>query len=400
MSSARPRGDDEWNWLRLPSRIGHFLVFEPRGGGTLELVCPPAWPLAVDTNRDDNSWATKDLFVKHETLKDAYQYVGRLDDVVVLENGEKVNPIAVEGEIANSAFVDSCVIFGSGRSALGAAVVPSGAAASMSEDELRSTVWTVIQSAQVVFPAYARISEDMVLILPLGSAVPKTDKSTVIRGKFLASYKDEIDKLYDEQAGDPTMTEFSKEELLDFLEAQLIAALRLPAETRIERERDFGTLGLDSLQALRLRSAVIKNVNLKGGNLGLNVVLEYPTLDTLATEIMRVCSGGEAINTDIVDEEGALSMIRKYSSFSRPGESLNPGTCIVSSQPTPSFIILDGVQQLTPARLSLELLAHWAPISWQSLAFYPMLIRSSVSSERPRTPQPTNGLRSLCERDS
>lgn len=330
LTSARPADDDEWNWLRLPRRFGKYLNFEPRGGGLFELVCPPEWPLGVDTNREDGSWMTKDLFIKHDTLMDAYQYVGRLDDVVVLENGEKVNPIGVENEIANSPLVDSCAIFGSGKSALGAVVVPSSAVASMGEGELRSALWSIIQTAQQSFPAYAKISEDMVLVLPVGSPVPKTDKATVIRVKFLDAYKGDIEKLYDEQSGDPVMTDFSEEELLEYLEAQLRTATRMPAEKVVKRDQDFGTLGIDSLQATRIRSAILKDVDLKGGSLGLNVVLEHPTLEALAAEVLRVRSGENGVDIKNIDKEEATAMIDRYSKFEVTSETLNPGACIVS----------------------------------------------------------------------
>lgn len=387
LTSARPADDNKWNWLRLPSRFGQFLSFDPRDGGTFELVCPPEWPLGADTNREDGSWMTRDLFIKHETLQNAYKYVGRLDDVVVLENGEKVNPIAVEGEISSSPLVDSCVIFGSGRSALGAAVVPSTTAASVSEGELRSTLWSTVQTAQQSFPAYAKISEEMILILPIGSPVPKTDKATVIRAKFLNAFKDEIDKLYDEKAGDPVMTNFSEEELMEFLEAQLRTALRLPSETRVGRNQDFGTLGIDSLQAAKLRSAVIRDVDLRGESLGLNVVLEHPTLEAMAAEISRIRSGHDAVDVNDVDKKDAAAMIEKYSMFKAPNERLIPGTCIVSFPANPSY----DNKKLTRARSSqvqLDLSAH---ISSWIYARYPPLKKSTASSGRPPTPWPTIG---------
>lgn len=36
------------------------------------------------SNQPDGSYATKDLFLKHPTKPDAYRYIGRLDDTLVM----------------------------------------------------------------------------------------------------------------------------------------------------------------------------------------------------------------------------------------------------------------------------------------------------------------------------
>ena len=36
------------------------------------------------SNQPDGSYATKDLFIKHPTIPDAYKYIGRIDDTLVM----------------------------------------------------------------------------------------------------------------------------------------------------------------------------------------------------------------------------------------------------------------------------------------------------------------------------
>lgn len=36
------------------------------------------------SNQPDGSYATSDLFVKHPTIPDAYKYIGRIDDTLVM----------------------------------------------------------------------------------------------------------------------------------------------------------------------------------------------------------------------------------------------------------------------------------------------------------------------------
>lgn len=89
MMSTRPEGDRYWNYLRPTAASAPYLSSEPRAEGLYELIFLEDLPSKLMSNRDDGSYATKDLFMKHPTL-DAWKYCGRNDDVIVLENGEKL----------------------------------------------------------------------------------------------------------------------------------------------------------------------------------------------------------------------------------------------------------------------------------------------------------------------
>ncbi|KAM0543264.1 hypothetical protein ACHAPJ_012410 [Fusarium lateritium] len=315
LTALRPAGDDEWNWLRVPEDNGHLLRFEPQGSDTYELVCPNEWPMLSDSNQKDGSWRTKDLFVKHPTILGAFKYVGRLDDILVLENGEKFNPITVENEISSSPFIDGCVIFGTGKLVAGIAVIPSKATSSKTEEGLKSLLWQIINQSQESLPMYARLVKDMVLLLPGDSVVPRTDKGTIIRGKFLKAFEQEIEGIYDQQDTAVETRAYSEEKLREFLSVQLAGVLGFTPTTDLNHDQDFSTLGLDSLRAMQLRSVILKHVDLNGHTLGTNVVFDYPSITSLAQEITRVSSGAEATNIDAKDEQDAVDMLERYANF-------------------------------------------------------------------------------------
>ena len=73
----------------------------------------------VATNRDDGSYATKDLFEPHPSIEGAWKYCGRLDDTIVLVNGEKAIPIAMEQALRQNKLVQEAVMFGAGKSQVG-----------------------------------------------------------------------------------------------------------------------------------------------------------------------------------------------------------------------------------------------------------------------------------------
>ena len=86
--------DKSWNWLRATGHILSYMAMEPRGANTYEMVVKDGWPPKIETNRPDGSYATKDLFIRHEEKGDGnwYKYCGRLDDTLVQVLGEKTNP--------------------------------------------------------------------------------------------------------------------------------------------------------------------------------------------------------------------------------------------------------------------------------------------------------------------
>ncbi len=62
----------------------------------MEVVVKDGWPGKVMSNLPDGGYATKDLFVPHQTIRGAYKFMGRLDDTLVQVNGEKTNPVPIE----------------------------------------------------------------------------------------------------------------------------------------------------------------------------------------------------------------------------------------------------------------------------------------------------------------
>jgi long-chain acyl-CoA synthetase len=59
------------------------------------------------------------------TFNDCLKILGRSKDTIVLLNGENIEPVPIEARLAESAFVDQCMIVGQDRKALGALIVPS-----------------------------------------------------------------------------------------------------------------------------------------------------------------------------------------------------------------------------------------------------------------------------------
>ena len=59
------------------------------------------------------------------TFNDCLKILGRSKDTIVLLNGENIEPVPIESQLVESAFIDQCMVVGQDRKALGALIVPS-----------------------------------------------------------------------------------------------------------------------------------------------------------------------------------------------------------------------------------------------------------------------------------
>lgn len=295
MTSFRPEGDTAWNYVREHERLMPFLKWIPRGPNLYECTVTDGWPAKVQSNQPDGSYHTKDLFEPHPTIPRAWKYIARLDDTLVLVNGEKFGPVSMEGQIRSNKNVAEAVVFGAGRPYLGVLVVPAASLAGKPHGEVLDVIWPVIESANESVDAFARISKSMIRLLPADCSYPRTDKGSIIRQAFYKAFQAEIDETYDAQdmgGDDANLRTFDLDELRQFVRGILVEAL--PGSAEVEDDTDFFLLGLDSLQALQLRSLLLQAVDLRGAKLGQNVVFEHPSVEKLSM-FLHGLNNGKAI---------------------------------------------------------------------------------------------------------
>lgn len=310
MTSFRQPGDKAWNYVREHDKLKPYLRWIPQGPNLYECCVLPGWPAKTATNMDDGSYRTKDLFEPHPTIPGAWKYIARQDDTIVLVNGEKFNPVVTEGKIRSSKLVTEAVLFGAQQPYLGVLVVPSPAAAlEKSPAEILDLVWPVVEAAQESNDAFAKLSREMVVILPYDVDYPRTDKGSLIRQAFYRVFAKEIELAYEiSSSTNENAQEYSESELRDFLRGMVTKAL--PQGTSFTDDTDFFSLGLDSLQSIQIRAEILRSVK-TANKLPQNVVFDHPSIEKLAAYL-----SGSSTQTSV---EGEISsLVEKYSTFSAP----------------------------------------------------------------------------------
>jgi nucleoside-diphosphate-sugar epimerase len=348
MTSYRDSDDKAWNYVRPLPSIAPFLLMSPQGDGSFECICLDGLPAKVTSNSSDppNSFRTSDTFLPHPTIPNAWKYLGRIDDRVTLVNGEKVLPVPIEHQVRQNEYVREALVFGIGRSFPGMLIVPSEKAIGMESAEIFEKTWPSIEVANSKAEGFSQIQKEMVEILEPCADYPATDKGTMIR---LASYRkfgDLINAAYDRFESGTAAQNVSKlalsfDELKTYLLNLFTSELGL-AEMQVDT--DFFDAGVDSLQAIKARSFLKRELEIGSSDLDENVVFEHPNILNLAAHLFALRTGEAAEQEDEI--QAMSQLIEKYSSFER------------HIQPRQEVIILTGTTGSLGAHVLAQLLQN------------------------------------------
>ncbi|KAK7730825.1 putative NRPS-like protein biosynthetic cluster [Botryosphaeria dothidea] len=305
---------DQWNWVTPLPDAAPFLSFEPVAESLFHLVVLPGLKAKVFSDRPDGAYATKDLFQRHPTDPRKWKFVARQDDLIVLVNGEKADPIPLEEAVGRNANVRAAVVFGAQRDALGMVVVAADGAAGLSAQEVLASIQPDLELGNSRVPAYARIPPDGVIVKAAGTPFPCTDKATVIRSLFIKQFAADIENYYAAREAARDARVLSDAEVRDLVRQTVRRELRVEEDAdALADESDFFVLGMDSLQATNVRSRLLREVNLGGKSLATNVVFDHPSVELLTNHLLDA-RGGVSNGQDST-EQLALELLEKYSDF-------------------------------------------------------------------------------------
>jgi hypothetical protein len=189
----------------------------PQGDDTFELqvLATEKHALSVENLPDIAGYSTKDLFAPHPTkegwwkmqvsrlflhksyITNSLYSVGRVDDVLILANGEKIVPGPTEGILLAHPFVQGAVMFGRERNQAGLLVEPAEYHEIDPTDEAalaayRNEIWPAVEEANRTAPAFGRIFKEMILVTSPGKPLPRAAKGTVNRKAAILQYEEEI----------------------------------------------------------------------------------------------------------------------------------------------------------------------------------------------------------------
>ncbi|KAK5019019.1 putative NRPS-like protein biosynthetic cluster [Cryomyces antarcticus] len=235
-------------------------------------------------------WRTSDLYRQHPENPRLWRFHGRTDDVVVLSNGEKFNPVTMEAIVQGHPLLTGALYYGQGRFQPALLIEPKPATVLLSAESLIDQIWPVIEKANVEAPQHAQIFRHKVAIAMPSKPFRRAAKGTVIRKLTLGDYSTEIEALYSSAVTDTpqNVSNLEAPEDLEAVKEYVRSSLsgHLPQQPTSDGE-DLFTLGLDSLQTLeftnKLKAGLSSHLEVQGmTNITAKQVYANPSIGSLS----------------------------------------------------------------------------------------------------------------------
>lgn len=335
---------EDWEFLKLSPMMGSDFRYHSEALWELCFVKKPAFDLYQSifaTYPELHEYRTNDLYSKHPTKSDLWRYEGRADDIIALSNGEKFNPVAMEGLISAHPDVRSVLVFGQGRFQPGLLVeARKQLVTNTDRASLKESMWPIILQANNDCVAHGRSSKDIVLFTDPSKPFLRAGKGTVQRRLTLDLFDQEIEQLY-EIANYQRLPgqDVPKTRLDGPLRPWLRRTIMATANWKnLKDGDDFFALGMDSLQVLNLvRQIKSLVIDTAGGPavtyITAKIIYSNPTIKKLAMVIQRSSQlhKKSCVNSDQSPYDNFVEMQTLLSEYSRDLPKLGTPTAMQPS---------------------------------------------------------------------
>ncbi|OJJ56735.1 hypothetical protein ASPSYDRAFT_1182446 [Aspergillus sydowii CBS 593.65] len=261
--------EDSKDWSYFDWAPGYNTFMDPVGDDLYELVLRRGenrdWHAIFHTFPTLMEYHTKDLFRQHPTKPNLWQYAGRLDDIIVLSNGEKFNPVTMEKRIEAVPLVSRALVVGQGRFQAALLLEPNwdlwDTNGFTAVEAFIGAVWPQVQDANESVPTYARVMRDHIGIAARVKPFKTTAKGSTQRRQVNDDYKSEIEELYNRE--NDTSLDVLEDGSLESVEQFVRRAVINQLGREIGDEDDLYVSGFDSLQTTSLANTLSRAIKAK-----------------------------------------------------------------------------------------------------------------------------------------
>ncbi|CAE6494569.1 unnamed protein product [Rhizoctonia solani] len=326
----------DWSYVKFSSHVDARFVPQNDEDNSFELVFVVSEdhkPFELNSEMDGRpAYRTKDLVVRHPFKPDLWKFVGRLDDQIILLNGEKTNPGPMEGEIVKCPIVHYAVMFGRERNQTGVLIELESNASDLyktKEGRARAIeqIWPFVERANQTSPSHSRLEKRTIIFVDPARSLPRTPKGTIPRAAALKLYANDIEEIYLELEKDSGVDEELEPPRSWVSTEDVEAWINLLIQSLLGREisvtGDLFQQGMDSLTAtmlLRILKSSLHdssdlNVRAAASKINQQTIFGRPTVRQLAQLLVQL-SNDEHASVDPVAEalQSILAMIQKYDS--------------------------------------------------------------------------------------
>ncbi|KAL8728551.1 MAG: hypothetical protein Q9181_005308 [Wetmoreana brouardii] len=321
----RPDKSYDWRFLRLRRDLGlHLkrLASSSAGSNAFKLFGTPFGSKTVFELQDH-------VELNSSSSRIEIRLKGRKDDLLVLATGEKVSPHVMEEFLEQDAQIKRAIIFGNGQFETGVLLEPVPAFVGSREDFVES-IWPVILEANSKVDQHACITaKAAVLVKPPDKSIPLSDKGLPQRKEVYSAFESDIRSVYERlETKMPVKYTVSIDSQDPRTSMRDLVQSCLPSHIKPEMWKDnddFVQLGMDSLQATRLRRSlnlfVWRSDHASQHSKGLppNFVYSHPSINKL---IGALGNTSGALSSPVSRSELMSALSDKYSFHSEHAAAL------------------------------------------------------------------------------
>ncbi len=126
-------------------------------------------------------FSPKDLYKKHPTKPHHWRHIGRVDDILVFSNGEKLMPRVTEDLLSAHPAIRSALVVGRGRFNAAAILEPNEIRETQEDVEsLLEDVWKTVIESNEIAPTHGMLSKSHLMLVSRGKPFLRAGKGTIL----------------------------------------------------------------------------------------------------------------------------------------------------------------------------------------------------------------------------
>ena len=319
-----PTAKDEWPYHNFHPALG--IRFKPHEDDLHELafVRDPAvrnHQGAFWTFPESREYSMKDIYKRHPSKLDLWMYKGRIDDTIVLANGEKFTPNTAESVMTQNPYVKAAMIVGSGYTQPALLLEPIA----QPPDEASLAEWqdSIMQTAEVAnstLPAHAQVHKSHTKLLDTPNSFLRSSKGEPQRLPTTSSLSHVIEEIMNSAdcCGDEQDLDFATESALTKSITSVVSSQAFVGRP-VQHDADIFRCGFDSLKVMKLLRHIRASLKRQEMHLSASptpkVIYQNPSPESLSRSLLALFddTGSNAPGSDSPSDD--LAQLRaKYSS--------------------------------------------------------------------------------------
>lgn len=269
------------------------------------------------TYPDLAEYSTKDLYRPHPTEPNNWIYHGRVDNVIVFSNGEKLNPVTIEEIVADHPRLKGALVVGSERFQPALFLEPfEPPQTEEAAQALIDAVWPLVVKANQETVAHGRIGREFVALADPAKPFARAGKGTIQRAATVKLYRSEIDALYARAAEADAVFAADSAKLDMSSPAALVESIRTLFREQLstpdlDPDADFFSAGVDSMQVIKASRLLRVGLEAAGAQvdptaLATRAIYGNPTPARLAAHLYSAAQRGAGADKDACRPEIAV----------------------------------------------------------------------------------------------